>query len=252
MIASVMNRLKGTDWELLTDFISPVFFDVVPTLGMLRVFGRIVKDSTDRTEFRRVRESTHGVLRSKVNPTQEVELQLVETLSANTNLSLLTVDQRRQYGEMVLKIYFAQIFSNGTTILDLRSTAFQFPSEWAPKPVFFAWDDDFRAGLRDLYCGYYTSDDVRLKSGLKSLQLMHAESILRSHFGEGEQNSVRFSLAHFKKSIHAVFVSCKENKARLHPDFFALGVYLLCLYENLESLNCPLDVKKAFQEAVNL
>ena len=38
------NFLKGTEWEMLLDFISPVFFEVVPTLGMASVFGTVVKD----------------------------------------------------------------------------------------------------------------------------------------------------------------------------------------------------------------
>jgi hypothetical protein len=36
---------------------------------------------------------------------------------------------------------------------------------------------------------------------------------------------------------------------RLHPDFVALGVYLAALYEHLEELDVPLDVRGAFAAA---
>ena len=97
-----------------------------------------------------------------------------------------------------------------------------------------------------MYRGFYEGNTSQFKRGLSSLNLSHAEEIFRGHFGAGDQKSVTFKLSEFKKSFHSIFVSCKSNKTKLHPDFFALGVYLVCLYENLEDLNVPLDVRKAF------
>jgi hypothetical protein len=247
VINILFKSLKGTDWEMLTAFVSPVFFEVVPTLGMAKVFGTIVKDFANTLEFERVRDAAKESL-DKVNAKETCELKILAVLTQKKPSGTLALAERQAFGHMVLKIYFAQIFSNHKSILDLRSSAFDGRLEWAPKAVYFKWSDEFRAGLRDLYLGFYTNDDARLNAGLLKLNLMHAKSVINGHFGEGEQDAVRFSLGHLKKSLHAVFISCKENKAKLHPDFFAMGAYLLCLYENLEGLDCPLDVRRAFLE----
>ena len=250
MIEFLLKNLKGTDWEMLTDFVSPVFFEVVPTIGMAKVFGVIVKDYANPREFDRVRETAKDTLK-KINESQGTNFQLVKNLTTKQDHREPGVEERQAFGQLVLKIYFSQIFSKHKSILDLRSSAFNWPSEWAPKPVYYQWSDDFRSGLQDLYRGFYTNNDALLTAGLSKLNLLHAKTVINGHFGEGEQDAVRFSLAHFKKSLHAVFVSCKENKARLHPDFFALGAYLLCLYENLEGLDCAFDVRRAFIEVNN-
>lgn len=250
MIEFLLKNLKGTDWEMLTAFVSPVFFEVVPTIGMAKVFGVIVKDFANTREFDRVREATKETI-EKINEGQTNPCQLVKSLTKKQDRRSLGVEERQAFGQLVLKIYFAQIFSKHKSILDLRSSAFVWPSEWAPKPVYYQWNTDFKSGLQDLYQGFYTNDDPLLTAGLSKLNLLHAKKVINGHFGEGEQDAVRFSLEHFKKSLHAVFISCKENKSRLHSDFFALGAYLLCLYENLEGLDCSLDVRRAFIEVTN-
>jgi hypothetical protein len=157
-------------------------------------------------------------------------------------------------GRAVLELYFRQIFDQPVAVLDLRTAAFDFSSgkvRWNPKPLFFEWSPEFISGVRDMYAGFYMNDQARYMEGLRALDLAHADDIFKRHFGEGDQSRVEFSLAHFKKSFQAIFESCKKHKTRLHPDFFALGAYLLCLYENLESLNVPLDVRSAFDAAVD-
>jgi hypothetical protein len=250
VIDILFKSLKGTDWELLTSFVSPVFFEVVPTIGMARVFGAVVKDYTNAKEFERVRTAANENI-DKINLNQTKKLQLVKNLSHVLDSRKLGMSERQEFGQVILKIYFSQIFSGDKSILDLRSSAFNDLLEWSPKPVYFEWNRDFRDGLQGLYRGFYTNDEQCLNEGLKKLNLLHAKAVIYSHFGEGQQDAVRFSLNHFKKSLHAVFVSCKENRSRLHPDFFALGVYLLCLYENLESLDCSFDVRRAFLEVTS-
>jgi hypothetical protein len=251
MIDYLFKNLKGTDWELLTDFVSPVFFEVVPTLGMAKVFGSILKDYSSAKEFKNVKTAAAKTLEARVNTRTGKPLQLVDKLSAKTHIHNLSLEDRQEYGSMVLKIYFSQLFADQKTILDLRSSAFNGMMEWAPKPVFYGWSPEFKEGLQKLYSGFYQGNDLLFKAGLEKLNLSHAESVIHGHFGQGNQDAVTFSLDHFKQSLHAVFMSCKNNKTRLHPDFFGLGVYLLCLYENLEGLNCPLDVRLAFKGAVS-
>jgi hypothetical protein len=251
MIDYLFKNLKGTDWELLTDFVSPVFFEVVPTLGMAKVFGSILKDYSSTKEFKAVKSEAAATVAGHVKSRDGKPIQLVDKLSEKINIRDLGLKERQDFGSMVLKIYFSQLFAGHKTILDLRSSAFNGMTEWAPKPVFYGWTPEFKEGLQKLYSGYYQGDDALFKAGLEKLNLTHAESVIQGHFGQGSQDAVTFSLAHFKQSLHAVFVSCKNTKTRLHPDFFGLGVYLLCLYENLEGLNCPLDVRSAFHEAVS-
>ena len=248
MINYLFKNLKGTDWAMLSDFVSPVFFEVVPAFGMAKVFGTIVQDYANSKEFQSVKSEVRTATMSKINHQSMQPLQLLDSLSAVLSVRDLSEKDRKDFGAMVLKIYFAQIFATHKTILDLRSSAFNGTKEWAPKPVFYQWSNEFRSGLQDLYRGFYKGDDDVFQKGLVALNLKRAESVIGGHFGTGEQDAVVFSLQHLKDSLHRVFISCKASKSRLHPDFFALGVYLLCLYENLEALGCPLDVRKSFNE----
>ena len=53
MIQILVKLLRGTDWELLTGFASPAFFEVVSPLGMTRVFMRITKYYARSGDFER-------------------------------------------------------------------------------------------------------------------------------------------------------------------------------------------------------
>jgi hypothetical protein len=141
---------------------------------------------------------------------------------------------------------------NDIAVLDLRSSSFDFKAgklRWTPKPVFYEWDPSFIEGVRKMYRGFYQGDQTAYMEGLNALDLGHAADIFQNHFGVGDQRAVSFHLDDFRKSFQQIFESCKKNKTRLHPDFFALGVFLLCLYEHLESLKVPLDVRGAFDAA---
>lgn len=233
MIQTLFKSLRGTDWELLTGFVSPAFFDVVPTLGMARVFGKLVKDYANPAEF---------------------EKALKKARKTVPRLSAAECDDPMARGRAVLELYFRQIFDFDAAVLDVRASAFEFkPGKvtWSPKPIYYEWDAKFLAALRQLYGGFYRDDEVEFRAGLAALDLEHAKDAFKAHFGSGDQSAVTFSLAAFKKSFQAIFESCKKNKTRLHPDFFALGAYLLCLYEHLEALEVPLDVRGAFDAATH-
>ena len=228
MIQTLFKSLRGTDWELLTGFVSPAFFDVVPTIGMARVFGKLVKDYANPAEF---------------------EKTLKKVRKALPRLPAAGCADPKARGRAVLELYFRQIFDFEAAVLDLRASAFEFKGgkvTWNPKPIYYEWDGQFLAAIRQMYAGFYRADEGEFLAGLSALDLGHAQDAFKAHFGNGDQSAVRFSLAAFKKSFQAIFESCKKNKTRLHPDFFALGAYLLCLYEHLEALDVPLDVRGAF------
>lgn len=233
MLNTIFKSLRGTDWELLTGFISPAFFDVVPTFAMARTFAAILKDYVNPNKFEAALEDA-----SKLIPKIDGAIG----------------DRLELRGRAVLELYFRQIFAQDFALLDLRSSAFDFNEPkivWRPKPIFYLWDKNFITAIRQLYSGFYRDNEKVYLAGLAALDLSHAADIFRSHFGVGDQRSMRFSLATFNKSFQLIFESCKTNKTKLHPDFFALGAYLLCLYEHLEALDVAIDVKGAFDAAVS-
>ncbi len=234
------NFLKGTEWEMLLDFISPVFFEVVPTLGMASVFGTVVKDYANKENFSKIKAETEALIK-------ESGFKFTESSHFNPlSIEDGSEEKKIEFGERVLSLYFSQFLKCSEAILDVRLSSFGSNNDWSPKPIYYRWDREFLAGIRSLYLGFYSEDSKLMKTGLEKLNLAHAEDIFKNHFGEGDQDSVLFTLSHFKKSLHALFVSCKKHKAKIPPDFFTFGFYLLCLYENLEKLNVKLNVRKVF------
>jgi len=97
------------------------------------------------------------------------------------------------------------------------------------------------ATLRELYDGFYTEDDARFRRALAALEIDAAEDVFRRHFGSGDQRAVRFEAAAFQATFHEAFVRCRDAGVRLHPNFLALGIFLGCLYDHLESLGLAYD-----------
>ena len=118
---------------------------------------------------------------------------------------------------------------------------------WHPKPIFVEWDTEFLMSMRELYRGFYGGDTARFRCALDFLGLGPAETEIMAHFGTGDQSQVVFRLADFRESFHRVFLACKSNSLRIHPQFFGLGVALVCLYEHLETAEVPIDVRTIFQ-----
>jgi hypothetical protein len=158
---------------------------------------------------------------------------------------------RRRTGDRILEIYFTQIFAGEETILDLRADSFSASEgsklHWRPKAFYVQWQFDFLKGLRDLYAGFYLDDEPRFKSGLHQLGLQDSGDALVSHLGSGDQRSVRFETSAFHTSFHDTFLACRDRGVALHRNFLALGIYLVCLYDVLESLDLEFDVRGAFE-----
>lgn len=242
----MINLLKGTEWEMLLDFISPVFFEVVPTLGMASVFGTLARDYANTAKFAKIKTETEALLK-------ECAFQFVDSSEFRSlKVELMSETQKVEFGEKVLSLYFNQFLKKPEAILDLRLSSFGENNLWSPKPIYYRWNRQFLEGMRGLYLGFYSNNRELMREGLKKLNLAHAEDIFQNHFGEGDQDSNLFTFSHFKKSLHALFVSCKEQKAKLPPDFFAFGFYLLCLYENLEKLGVKLNVRRVFNRVASL
>ena len=165
-----------------------------------------------------------------------------------------TEDERREVGALALRLYFEQIYVRDFAVLDLRATAFRLDRSvgdivWGPRPFFLRWQPDFLSALRKMYAGFYRADDVLFRQGVARLSLEPAAGVLLDYFGTGDQDAVRFRTAEYHASFHEVFVRCREEGLALHRNFIAFGIYLACLYDLLESLELPFDVRSAFEQA---
>jgi hypothetical protein len=182
-----------------------------------------------------------------------IELKL-DAASSNPRVHQKLGASTKEAGENVLVLFFHQILTQETWILDLRSEVFHEEStgsnSWSPKPIYCSIEPEFLKGIRSLYKGFYGSDDSLFDQALLDLGLTAAKHSLRNHFGQGDQSSILFQLKTFQSTFTDVFEACGREKIQLQPDFFVLGLMLLGLYENLESLGIPFDARKCFSQAL--
>ena len=159
-------------------------------------------------------------------------------------------------GNKILTLFFHQIITQSTWILDFRSDAFEGTQtgglKWRPQPYFYEISPVFLAGVRSLYQGFYRSDDALFDQALSELGLSAAGQSLRNHFGVGDQSQVYFQLKTFQNTFTEVFDVCAREGVKLQPEFFVLGIILLGLYENLEILGVSFDARACFESAFKM
>lgn len=221
--------LTNLDFAAMFRLISPNFFKVVSPTVMFKIAGQLKNNYSD----------THAW--------EELRLR---TLSSIQKAELAT---NRQPGELALQLFFYQILSQDTWILDFRAEAFNQGKDkmlsWNPKPLYYKISPGFLQGVRELYRGFYGEDDALFDSALASLGLLAAKNCLKNHFGQGDQTSVNFKLQTFQNTFTEVFSVCKREGIHLQPEFFVLGLMLLTLYQNLESRGEPQNARQCFAEA---
>ena len=178
--------------------------------------------------------------------------------SCENNYESLSTEDRVEAGESVLRLYFTQLRNSKGLCLDLRPRHFEYRNNtlvFSPNNVWLAFSEDFRVGLLNLYKGFYFDNDELFETALKSIGLTknlspkedeELKELFRKHFGPGDQEEVVFSLEHFKESFYELFKVFMDHEVALDKDFMFLGVYLVGLYMNLESLNVPLNVREIF------
>jgi hypothetical protein len=247
----ILRLLRATEWGQLLDFVSPSFFAVLSARDLARASKDLIASTRDDADFRRIARALDRRLTRR-----EVPLRLAPDAqdAEPEGLAHSSRETRVTRGQLVLRLYFEQLLHADAALLDLRGSRFALRDGslvWSPARGFVRWNPDFLKGIRRMYRGFYAESEKDFRAGLEALNLEPAADLFREHFGEGEQTAVRFEMAHFTRSFHAVFVRCKEHGVRLQPDFVALGVHLASLYEHLEALGEPLDVRAAFLQAAS-
>lgn len=242
-----LRMLRATEWGQLLDFVSPSFFEVLSARSLAGAARDLIASSRDDAGMR----AAAGAIANRIDA-RSIPIRLDLERGGETSAAGRSEDARIARGQLVVRLYFEQLLGAETTLLGLRGHRFAVHGntlQWSPARGFVRWDPAFLDAIRRMYQGFYAGDDVAFRTALTALHLDTAADLFLDHFGAGEQTAVRFEMAHFTKSFHAVFVRCRERGVRLHPNFVPLGVYLAALYEHLEKLDVPLDVRAAFAAA---
>jgi hypothetical protein len=169
-------------------------------------------------------------------------------------------DLDQQGAERLLTLYFDQFTIGAQTHIDFRKQYFsQIDSTlfWCPSKIRYQFTEPFKAGIRDLYQGFYNNQQEQLVAGLASLELLKVDSsrkykeqlvkIFFQHFGQAQSGKVKLSLEHFRSSFSRIFEFFSENRVAVPIDFAFLGIYLVTMYQHLDSIPHELDVAHSFR-----
>ena len=241
------HLLRSAEFSGLLKFVSPGFLRVLPPSQVFQVAGQLRRNRANPIGWRGVCSEYSELLsvsdlRVRIGP---------ETAGSSDDPS--SRSDRKAGGETALALYFHQMLTRETWILDFRSESFSGGSSddyrWHPQPLYYQVSTEFLRGIRSLYRGYYGSDNALFEKALVELGLPGLQESLRDHFGPGDQTEVRFQLKTFQRTFARVFEACARDKLKLPRDFLVLGVALLGLYEQLESIGLPFDVRQAYFRA---
>lgn len=231
---------KTTDWSTLIELVSPRTFEVMPLGNARHQFTELAGNYVKKKRFAQAVDTRRRLMEGR-----DLQVRLLDQNDALTGEPTST----QADGQVLLELYFHQIYAGEWTILDLRHSQFRRTTDglvWQPNRFHIQWQPEFLATLRRLYTGFYTDDDAMFRSALQQFHIDVAEKSFREHFGTGRQQSVSFDLVHFRETFQKVFRQCKEAGVELHPNFIGLGFYLATLYEHLETLGGAFDVRSAF------
>lgn len=240
----LLRQLAGTEWRQLRDYVSPSFFEVLPPRALAGQVRELVKNASDSRGFSQLREEIEERLAAR-----DIVVRLAEGDGPAPGRAADTEAERQVLGQRVLEIYFGQLFAADAAILDLRAGRFELEGSvprWRPRPVYVRWEPGFLEAIRSLYQGFYDGDDARYDGALEALGITPAREVFRQHFGDGDQACVRFEARVFHETFHEAFVRCRDAGVSLHRNFLTLGIYLACLYDQLEALDLAFDVRGAF------
>ncbi len=244
------NLLKNSEWRDLAEYASPALFDVLSPTAALGQLGALAKSLARKGIANETIASLNAAL-------VQVQLPVVVYQGSggsshqDAGSTLLSQSQ----AELVLQLYFCQIFACQQAILDFRGMSFrdggmsresgQHMLAWHPSSLSVVWQDKFISAIRTMYSSFYHSDHPSFRSALKVLGLEAAENILIEHFGSNQTDHA-FCQRSFVRTFHQVFLAAKQAKQRIHPQFLPFGLSLAALYQTLEETNLRFNVRHLF------
>ena len=231
----MLSKLVGwAEWKDVKELLSPQFFAVMPPRKIASLIKEMYGNFRNEDLFARAAGEA-------------------EELCRRFGLDILIadepgVDPAPSVGDLVLRLYFGQLFHGSTTLIDLRTARFSSNQDqiiWSPSRLVVEWDKPFLMSIRALYRSFYTDDDEGFERALAQLHLQSVSNLFRKHFGEGDQRAVSFDLDEFRATFRQILRRCKDEGIELHRQFGVLGIYLGTLYDHLESLDGAYDVRRA-------
>jgi len=235
-----------SEWSSLLDLV-PAGFDLLSTKQVAHQALELLSNAANANRYASVVGSTQATLRSARIPILVEDNRGERPLVPYADLKRT---QRRWLGQVILQLYFAQLFQSDTAVIDLWPSRLGIDAAgdaiWNPRPVYIRWDTSFVAALRDVYAGFFLDDESRFEEGLSQLGLGSAGGLLLRHLGQGNQRGVRFSSSDLQSTLRDISELRLGQPGGLHRNFVAFGLYLASLHEVLESLDCTLDVRSAF------
>jgi hypothetical protein len=169
------------------------------------------------------------------------------------------VTHKKIAGDLVLTLYFSQLFSDEGLFLDLRSHHFHQEGEellWHPSLLWTKFDNHFRQGLLKVYEGFYLEEDEIYLEGLEELGLIKKSftlsekkelgDLFRGHFGSALDKEMSFKLSHLQASMIKMSDFFLTKKVQVSKDFLYLGIYLVTLYSTLHEWREEHMVKKIY------
>ena len=232
--------IQASDWSTLVDLVSPKTFELISFGELSQELAELAGNYGDASRFGEVVQARRDLLEKN-----ELSVRVHDSGEVLSGEPTST----RADGQKVLELYFHQILSGQSTILDLRHSRFRRSNDgldWEPNRFYLEWAPEFVAAVRKLYIGFYTDDDEMFRSAMKTLNIEVAEDSFWEHMGDGRQRAVEFELLHFRQTAQKVLRQCKEANVDLHRNVIALGLYLATLYEHLETIGGEFDVRGAF------
>jgi predicted unusual protein kinase regulating ubiquinone biosynthesis (AarF/ABC1/UbiB family) len=234
----------------------------VPTRGWDAIEWRPLLKQLRRVSWQLASNNGVGSLCKSLQPLTP-ELALHSAGGDAEDWSALSAKARREAGDTVLRLYFAQWGNPRGLFMDLRPSRFEVTHgqlHFLPNALWVQLDDDFRTGMIDLYLGFYRDDEALLDSALVRMGFLHdglddstageLRELLRAHFGT-QQRRQRFAIDEFRGSFDALFEFFLEHDYRLRSDFVMVGFYLITLYLTLEELGAEHDVRSLCLESLN-
>lgn len=235
----------------LLDYISPAAFDVIDWKSALKSSGRISKEL--------LFESSVPRLCTQIAPHLPHGLCVEHGPSARGEQVISDSFPQDWQAQLILKIYFLQLWLEQEVFLDLRSDRFQNSQtgaiHWRPNGLWTRFSNTFVRGMKLTYCGFYDGKSDDLENGLSLLQLTPSHlsdsnrdellALLKNHFGTGKDGPMSFKLSDFMSSFDQLFCFLKVNRVTVPADFLFLGVQLVTLYLHLEELGVSTDVRQA-------